>query len=327
MKRRFLASLFILCSACFTALAQDYNLTNHNLVPFSLNPALVGNANADRASLDFRQQWPTLDNDYTTLRASYDRNFYKRMCSLGASYTMDNLSSVYTTNEIALAYSHTLQLRELMYLRLGLQGSCFINKFGSDKLVYGDQYDYATGKADPNTIEDITTDTRTVFDFSVGASFNIENKFSIGASVYHIGEPDNGFVEKSANSLSRKFVVHANYMLDLQYSNGNYGRRDLSNTYLFFNAAYQQQADFQMGYLGVGLFISPIILGVAEKTDLDDEYITAFMAGVTFKGFQIYYVYDLFTGSRDNNGSWSHEIALVYIHQNKEKYPCPVTYW
>ena len=311
-----------------SAFAQDYSFPNHNLVPFTLNPSIVGNANAIRGSLDFRQQWPALDNHYTTLRASFDKNVYKRMCSVGASYTFDDMSNgVYRTNEFALVYSHAFQLDDEMYLRLGLQGSYFLNYFGFDKLVYGDQYDASNGSVDPNTIEDASNSSCSLFDFSFGAMFNIQNKFSIGASVYHIGEPDNGFIKKSANSLSRKFVVHANYIVDLLYSNGLRGRKDLSDTYLFFNGTYQQMADFKLAYIGAGLYLNPVIFGIAEKFNLDEEYVTSFMIGGSYKGFQLYYVYDLFTGSHGGNGSWSHEIALIYIHQDKEKYPCPVTYW
>ena len=68
MNHKFAALLIGLCASVASAVAQDYSLTNHNIVPFSINPAQAGNANAIRLGLDFRQQWPTLDNHYTTVR-------------------------------------------------------------------------------------------------------------------------------------------------------------------------------------------------------------------------------------------------------------------
>jgi type IX secretion system PorP/SprF family membrane protein len=327
MNHKFAALLIGLCASVASAVAQDYSLTNHNIVPFSINPAQAGNANAIRLGLDFRQQWPTLDNHYTTVRLSYDQNFYKRMCSLGAFYTYDDMAAgVFRTNELGLVYAHTLELSDNCFLRLGLQGSYFLNYFDYDKLQYGDQYDEATGRIDANTVENFDSNTRQLFDFSAGAVFNVENVFSLGGAVYHIAEPDNGFVRKSENSLTRKFVVHGNYMHNLRYSNGLWSRRELSDNYMFFNANYQLQGDFQQAYLGAGAFVAPLILGVAEKSDLDQVYVTAFMLGATYKGLQVYYVYDLFTGSREN-GSWSHELSLIYIIQKKERFPCPITYW
>lgn len=315
-----------LLALCATASAQDYNLNSHNIVPFSLNPAQAGNANAIRLGLDFRQQWPTLDNHYTTARVSYDQNFYKRMCSLGVAYAFDDQANgVYRTNEFDLIYSHTFEITDLSFLRLGLQGSYFLNYFGFDKLQYGDQY-VDGGSIDPNTIEDFETTSRGLFDFSVGAVYSVENTFSLGAAVYHIAEPDNGFVRKSENSLSRKYVVHANYMHDLQYSNGLWGRRDLSGNYFYVNANYQQQADFKKAYLGLGVFLTPVILGVAEKTNLDGVFVTSFMVGCSFKGFQAYYIFDLPTYEK-KNGSWSHEICLAYVIQKNERFPCPMVYW
>lgn len=63
--------------------AQDYSLSNHNVVPFSLNPSSVGAANTLRLGVNYRMQWPMLSNSYHTVRVSYDQNVYKQMCSVG----------------------------------------------------------------------------------------------------------------------------------------------------------------------------------------------------------------------------------------------------
>lgn len=325
---KYLASIVsALGLACGTAAAQDYNLNSHNLVPFSLNPAQAGNANAIRLSADVRQQWPTLGNNYKTARVSYDQNFYKRMCSLGAYYAFDDQANgIYRSNEFSLIYSHTFEVTEQAFVRLGLQGSYFLNFSGLDALQFGDQYDESNGKVDPTSIEDAGHDSQGLFDFSVGATFNVENVFSLGGAVYHLAEPENGFVDKANNTLHRKFVVHANYMRDLLYSNGLWGRRDLSDTYLFVNANYQRQADFQKAYLGLGLYLSPVMLGLAEKSNLDEVHVTSFQLGFSYKAFQAYYIFDLPTYKWEN-GSWSHELCLIYVIKKNEKFPCPMVYW
>ncbi|MBQ4036212.1 MAG: PorP/SprF family type IX secretion system membrane protein [Paludibacteraceae bacterium] len=326
MRRSIISAFISFVIGCSSAYAQDYNLNSHNLVPFSLNPAQAGNANAIRLGLDFRQQWPKLDNRYTTVRLSYDQNVYKKMCSLGFAYSLDDQSSVYRSNEFSLVYSHTFEVTELSFIRLGLQGTYYLNYFGFDKLEYGDQYDSSNGHVDNSTIEDFETNTRGLFDFSFGAVYYVENTFSLGASVFHIAEPENGFVRKADNKLARKYVVHANYMHDLQYTNGLWGRRDMSDNYLFVNANYQQQADFKKAYLGLGVFLTPVILGVAEKYNLDGVFVTSLMAGCSIKGLQAYYVFDLPTYEREN-GAWSHEICLVYVIKQKERFPCPMVLW
>ncbi len=326
MARKLIMLIVGLCIG-WTCLAQDYTFSNHNIVPFSLNPAMVGNANAMRFGLNYRRQWPVLGNCYNTIRLSYDQNFYKRMCSLGVSYTYDNMANGdIRTNEGALIYGHTVRITDGYFVRMGLQASYFYNMYGND-FEFGDQYDWGTGAILHNTAEEgIDKSSVSFMDFSAGAAFIVENMLSLGISVYHIGEPNNGIIESKDNILYRRFVAHANYVYDLENGNGLFGRRDLSDKYFFANAAYQKQYNFKLAYLGAGVAFSPILGGVAIKSDMDEVNTLAFMIGGSYKGLQAYYIYDLFTSSK-NNGSWSHELSFIYIYQKKEQYPCPVVYW
>ena len=315
------------CSLGFCR-AQDYTFSNHNIVPFSLNPALAGNANAMRIGLNYRQQWLSLGNRYHTVRASYDQNVYKQACSLGASYTYDNMANgIYQTNEFALAYAHTFRLREAVYIRLGLQAALFANYLDWNNLVFEDQYDSRARKVMPGSIEEIVTDSRIFPDFTFGTCFVVENKLSVGGSVCHMIEPNNGFAKLEQNKLYRKFVAHANFTQDLEGNRGLWGREGvLSEKYFFANISYQQQYNFKLAHLGVGVALSPLIVGASVKNDMGDIYTASFMLGGAFKGFQLYYIFDLPIYTK-KNGSWSHELSLIYIWQREEKYSCPVIYW
>lgn len=306
--------------------AQDFSMVGHNLTPFSLNPALAGNSNNLRFGLSYRQQWMKLGNHYHTVRASYDQSF-KKVCSVGFAYSYDNMArGVYDINEFSFVYAHKIQIKEGWNIRMGVQGSLFMNRLGWDKILYGDQYDENTRKPTLETLEEFDNDTHTCFDVSVGAAFHIESKLTLGASLYHIPEPANGFMELKDNTLKRKFVAHANFLQDLQNKNGLWGRESLSDNYLFINGTYQHQDRFQMLNVGVGVAWDPLILGVCDKNSLSGVNVIGMMAGVHFKGLQVFYVFDLFT-SKKRNGSWSHELNLIYIIEKQEKYPCPVTYW
>ena len=87
MKKFLSCTIILILLFCVKVNGQDYTFSNHNIVPFSLNPALAGNANAIRIATNYRQQWMNLGNRYHTARVSYDQNFYKQMCSLGFAYT------------------------------------------------------------------------------------------------------------------------------------------------------------------------------------------------------------------------------------------------
>lgn len=321
--------LFILMLGfCGMVSAQDYSFVNHNLTPFSLNPSLAGNAKDIRLGLNYRQQWMALGNRYHTIRSSFDMSFHQQACNVGFAYSFDNMAGgVFNQNEFDFVYAQRLLLKEGMTIRLGVMGSFFLNRLGWDKIKYGDQYDDNSKRPTLETMEDFENDTRSFFDVSVGASFNIENKLTLGAALYHIAEPNNGFNDLKENTLHRKLVFHINYLKDLQNKNGLWGRSALSDNYLFINGSYQKQDEFQMANLGVGVAWDPIIFGVSDKNTLTTKVnVVGFMAGVHFKGLQVFYVFDLFT-SKKHNGSWSHELNLIYIISKKDKYPCPATYW
>lgn len=326
--------------AASAAAQPDYTFTNNNVIPFSLNPALAGNANAMRFGLNYRKQWPTLDNNYTTTRISYDQNFYKQVSSVAASFTRDNEANVFKKNEIAVAYSHNIRLQDEYFVRLGLQMALNMN-YASTDLTFDDSY---TGEGkDPIPSNDDVTEAHCNFlDFAFGAAFVMENKFTLGASVYHIGQPNNGFDDKEASQLGRRYVVHANYIHDLESRSGLWGRRDVSGTYLFGSANYQQQSaditgnddnkrTYRLASLNIGCMTNPVIFGVADKYDFTSAYnnlnVLSFMVGGNYKGLQAYYIFDLYTSKKDN-GSWSHEFALVYVLPPKHyRYSCPIVYW
>lgn len=307
--------------------AQDYTMGNYNLCPFGLNPAMAGNANAIRLGASYHQQWLNLGNRYHTARISYDQNFYKQMCSLGFSYTYDNMADgIFQTNELALVYAHNIRLHEGYYIRLGVQASCFLNYFGYSNLVFEDQYNSYNNTINPISLEKLENDSRYFPDFSVGAAFVIDNCFSFGFSANHLGEPENGFVAKKQNRLYRKYVAHASYYYDFHRQGGLYQTRGLSSLYLFFNSNYQHQYQSNSGYLGGGVYFRPITLGVSYKTDFIDSHIAAFTAGVHLYELQIFYVVD-FNLSGRGNGTWSQELALIYLIHPKKKDLCPIVLW
>ena len=354
MKVRIMKRLLALISmtACAAlSLAQDYTFSNHNIVPFSLNPASAGTAYAVRFAANYRMQWPMLDNSYHTLRVSYDQNVYKHMSSIGIAYTYDNMANgVFQTNEVDAVYSHTIRLtRDLKhFLRLGVQASLFSNRVNYDKLTFGDQYYAANGTLLPSTVESFETDNRTFFDFSVGISYVYEGKLNVGFSVYHVSRPDNGFVEGS-QFLERRYVGQVNFSQDLELDRGLMSYSG-SDNYFFANAVYQHQDSFNQAMLGAGVCFQPMIFGLTWKTNLTKVYETAtsedeedggsadtgsyftavnipsLMVGAYYKGLQVYYIFD-FNMATQKNGSWSNELSLIYTLPNKKKDLCPVTYW
>ena len=305
--KRIITWILSLVFCATTLMAQDYTLSNHNVVPFSLNPSSAGSANTLRLGINYRMQWPMLSNNYHTVRVSYDQNVYKQMCSVGASYAYDQHSNVFGTHEFDVVYAHTFRCADKHFIRMGLQGSFFLNQLQMDHLTFGDQYDPSNGSILPNSAEQFENQSKSFFDFSVGISYVFQDKLMLGFAVYHLAEPDNGFTPNS-QFLPRKYVGQINFVQDLKLNHG-LKSQGFSDNYFFAGICYQ-----------------PAIVGVSYKTDLDQVHTVSFTLGGYYKGFQLYYVFDLFTSNK-KNGSWSNELSLIYTMPAKKKCECPVTYW
>src|ERR671926_1161622 len=62
----------------FGATAQDPNFSQFFASPLTLNPALTGKFNGDlRVAGNYRNQWPTINNAYTTYTLSADGGILK----------------------------------------------------------------------------------------------------------------------------------------------------------------------------------------------------------------------------------------------------------
>src|ERR1044071_9081282 len=76
--KKFILTLTI-CAALFSvSFAQDPNFSQFFASPITLNPALTGKFDGVyRFAANYRNQWPTINNAYTTATASFDMGILK----------------------------------------------------------------------------------------------------------------------------------------------------------------------------------------------------------------------------------------------------------
>src|SRR5215471_13501157 len=77
MKKIFI-TLTLLVSLATVSNAQDPNFSQFFASPITLNPALTGKFDGVyRFAANYRNQWPTINNAYTTATASFDMGIMK----------------------------------------------------------------------------------------------------------------------------------------------------------------------------------------------------------------------------------------------------------
>src|SRR5689334_16634825 len=174
----FLVALFLTLAAS----AQDPNFSQFFASPLTLNPALTGKFDGVvRVAGNYRNQWPTINNAYTTYTASIDAGILKGRVPefdqfgigvLGFSDKSGN--GVLQNNSIAVSTAYHKALDENGYSQFGLgfQGSFVTKNLDVTKVKFLDQLrsDGFTGLT-----EEVFTQQQlnlSYFDMNVGLLYN-----------------------------------------------------------------------------------------------------------------------------------------------------------
>src|SRR5215212_486922 len=135
MRKLISTCLFLL--AVLLCRAQDPNFSQFFVSPLTLNPALTGKFDGVvRAAGNYRNQWPTINNAFTTFTVSVDGGILKNLISefdqfgVGFMAFADKAGNgVLQNNYMALstAYHKALDENGFHQIGLGFQ-STFVNK-------------------------------------------------------------------------------------------------------------------------------------------------------------------------------------------------------
>src|ERR1043165_8123304 len=187
--------------------AQDPNFSQFFASPLTLNPAFTGKFDGlFRIAANYRNQWPTFNNAFTTATASVDFNIlHDRLpeidrFGIGFMGFTDSSGDGVLVNKygaISIAYHKGLDEYGYHQLGLGFQGT-FVNKrLDVTKLYLEDQLT-ALGFVNP-TNEVFSNNQVNVkyLDLNAGILYNGTtngyNNFYLGASMYHINKPKESF--------------------------------------------------------------------------------------------------------------------------------------
>lgn len=203
---RFILTI-IFCAFLSVSQAQDPNFSQFFASPLTLNPALTGKFNGVlRAAGNYRNQWPSIQNAYTTATLSVDGGILKNRIpefdqfGVGFMAFSDQAGDgVLRSNFAALstAYHKAIDEDGLHQIGLGFQGTYVNKRLDVSRVYFEDQLqaDGFTGI----TSEFFTRDQLnfSYFDMNMGLFYNGSsngvNNFYAGASMYHVNRPKESF--------------------------------------------------------------------------------------------------------------------------------------
>lgn len=331
--------VFITCIILALALnsrAQDPHFSQFFASPLTLNPALTGKFDGDiRAAANYRNQWPAFNNLYTTFTGSVDFRILKNHIpetdtwGLGILALSDKAGGDFLVNNylaVSTSYHKSLDEDGFQQIGIGFQGN-----YGSKRLDNSKAYfeDMLTPFGFTGITQEVFASQNLDVDYLelnagilYSGSTTGDNNFYAGASIYHINQPKESFMN-AAWTLSPRTTLHAGGYFPIGY-----------NVKLHTSGIFQFQNNANELVLG----------GAVSATAIEDtQYPTNVYAGawyrfgdalipyfaLEFTGVRLGASYDinissLKTASQSRGGF---EFSIIYTHRPQEGgrgIPCPV---
>src|SRR6478609_1525807 len=243
--------------------AQDPQFSQFYAAPLYLNPAFAGSTGQARAGINYRNQWPAIDANFTTMSAYFDYFIEDKNSGVGMIINRDveGLAGLRSLS-IGLQYSYELYITKNLGFRPGAQVALFNRDINFNKLTFGDQIDPTTGDfVNPNTAEQFNTNfSKTFVDLSLGGVFFTKVAY-LGIAAFHLTQPNQSIIDEDS-PLPVKLSVHGGfkfYMKPGAVGSGVYSREAERSIGPAFQ--YRHQGQFDQMDLGMYYTAEPIVLG------------------------------------------------------------------
>ena len=316
--------LFIFCGA-ETAQAQDPQFSQFYAAPLYLNPALAGSSIQARAGINYRNQRPAIDANFTTMSFFADYFIEDKNSGVGFLLTRDRegLAGLRSLS-IGLQYSYELQITDYLGFRPGVQLAMYNRDVNFDRLTFGDQFDPATGEfIDQPSAESFSTNfSKTFFDISFGGVLFTKAAW-LGVAANHLNKPNQSIIDEQSE-LPIKLSIHGGFKFFMKpgvIGSGVYARN--AERSIAPAVQYRHQGEFDQMDVGLYFTFEPLVLGTWYRGvpfKNIDEFVNnesiVLLLGFTQLGakdaINIGYSFDYTISKLGPGSGGAHEFSLVY---------------
>ena len=323
--------------------AQDPQYSQYYAAPLYLNPAFAGAELMGRVGFNYRNQWPSIEAQFTTFSAYYDTYLPEYNSGIGVHVMQDSEgASKLRSTSVSAMYSYELRLADKLYFRPGFQASYIRREIGFyENLVFANQIDplNPTGPLLPGAAIPGLGDPVGLFSLSAGGLLFTNNAW-LGFTAHHLNQPNQSFVD-GLSPLPRKLSLHAGYRISLGQGSM---RRDFTHMskqrYLTPTINYKRQGPFEQLDLGAYFYVEPILLGLwyrglpykPVETQSNRDAIVVMVGVNLLSGFSVGYSFDYTVSQLGIQSGGAHELSLSWtipsLNQGKPLgrdtiLPCP----
>ncbi len=283
---------------------QDVIYSQFYANPIYLNPAIAGSKLSSRLTLNYRNQWPTINQGYNSFSASWDQPVEKLSGALGVIVNTDVAGGgIYNSISANGIYSYRLEVSRTILVNAAVQVGYIQHRLDWSKLIFEDQVN-----------QPVPTQLNVGrVDFSAGLLAGFKESAYLGVAVNHLTRPDMSYNSGTTNRMDMRFTIHSGLLFDLK--DGLEGR-DLRSLSISPNVVYEQQGKFRQLNVGVYANSYPLIAGVWLRHCFGNPDAAIFLVGFQQKNYKLEYSFD-YTVSRLKIGSGgAHEVSMVFLFSN-----------
>ena len=294
--------LFIFFLVSSLIKAQDPIFSQLYMSGMYLNPALTGNVMGWQSSMQWRNQWPSIDG-YVTSNIGVQKQLTKFNTGLGIKILNDQAGNgTINTTAMGLNYSRGIAINKNVQFRIGSEVEFRQKSIDLSSMSFGDDIDNRYG-FNPIKEGDITNNNSYV-NFGIGSDIKVF-KGGCGFVMNNVFAPNEAFTDSFKSPLPRKYTTYITYPV---YSNDV-----VSLTPILM---YQKQQDFQQLQIATATRYKIVTFYVGYRNQ--DAFISGI--GLAMKRLKIQYSYDLTVPKSLITTGGSHELGILFRFGSKDGY-------
>ncbi len=302
--------------------AQDPQFTQFYSSPLYQAPSFAGAIEGYRASLNYRDQWPSMPGKVTTTSFALDYNLSALNSGLGIIVMKDQIGSAALSNlNLGFLYAYNVQISRKIFFRPGVGFYYTQRSLDYNKLLFVTEIE-TQGSAKP--ILESELGSIAAADASVSGLLFISNLW-IGFTADHLITPNITFTDR-VNRLPIKYTLYGGYRFYKMERLIGTKRQSITVVGTYKHQGLSDQMDMGLYWsydplmIGVWYRDLPFIKKYARRDAL------AFLVGYKYEDISVAYSYDFTVSRLITSTGGAHEISLIYkfdIEQRKKFKPVP----
>jgi type IX secretion system PorP/SprF family membrane protein len=299
--------VFLLLALVNDSYGQDPTFSQFYANALYLSPSFTGATDEYRMSINYRNQWPAVQQVFNTYSISFDKAMPNFNSGIGvlATYDVAGSGDLSTTN-IGLLYSYDFNINKQWHIRPGVEFKFYYLGLNIYKLIFNSQM---TGSGTTSSVSPPPFDNVADVDFATSAlAYNDE--IWAGFTLDHLLTPKQSFYGDDT-----KVPIRFNAYGGVRLLGTGRLRKKLIEA-LSVAANFQVQGHFFQSDIGLYYYKSPLIFGLWYRgiplvTSQAGDAIIG-LIGIKTRQLHIGYSYDFTISNLIASTGGAHEISIVY---------------